>query len=209
MEKSLTYEKRKNCLIVYCETKKLYDFFNSISSVIEKDCFIIDKDKEQELIKILNYLNLTEKNGKPRFVNAIYNYSDDEEYSYSEKDQSSSEYSSESDFVSDNGNVEEVNDFFKSFTHSDFIKKNEKKMSEREEKNKNEDIITPSLLIRKKEDDDEYSSSSYNSSSSDNFPSPKTPRRRNNFSNEQLFLMIEKLEKKVNLIQRVLEKKIL
>ena len=27
MEKSLTYEKRKNCLIVYCETKKLYDFF--------------------------------------------------------------------------------------------------------------------------------------------------------------------------------------
>ena len=209
MEKSLTYEKRKNCLIVYCETKKLYDFFNSISSVIEKDCFIIDKDKEQELIKILNYLNLTEKNGKPRFVNAIYNYSDDEEYSYSEKDQSSSESSSESDFVSDNGNVE-VNDFFKSFTHSDFIKKNEKKMmSEREEKNKNEDIITPSLLIRKKEDDDEYSSSSYNSSSSDNFPSPKTPRRRNNFSNEQLFLMIEKLEKKVNLIQRVLEKKIL
>ena len=150
MEKSLTYEKRKNCLIVYCETKKLYDFFNSISSVIEKDCFIIYKDKEQELIKILNYLNLTEKNGKPRFVNAIYNYSDDEEYSYSEeKDESSSQSSSESDFVSDNGNVE-VNDFFKSFTHSDFIKKNEKKMiSEREEKNKIEDIITQPSLIRK------------------------------------------------------------
>lgn len=208
MEKSLTYEKRKNCLIVYCETKKLYDFFNSISSVIEKDCFIIDKDKEQELIKILNYLNLTEKNGKPRFVNAIYNYSDDEEYSYSEKDESSSQSSSESDFVSDNGNVE-VNDFFKSFTHSDFIKKNEKKMiSEREEKNKIEDIITQPSLIRKKEED-EYSSSSYNSSSSDNFPSPKTPKRRNNFSNEQLYSMIEKLEKKLNLIQRFLEKKVL
>lgn len=207
MEKSLTYQKRKNCLIVYCETKKLYDFFNNISSSVEKDCFIIDKDKEHELIKILNYLNLTEKNGKPRFVNAINNYSDDEEYSYSEKDESSS--SSESDFVSDNGNGE-VNDFFKSFTHSDFIKKNEKKMmSEREEKNKNEDIITPPSLIRKKEDDDEYSSSSYNSSSSDNFPSPKTPKRRNNFSNEQLYSMIEKLEKKVSLIQRVLEKKVL
>lgn len=204
MEKSLTYEKRKNCLIVYCETKKLYDFFNNISSVVEKDCFIIDKDKEQELIKILNYLNLTEKNGKPRFVNAIYNYSDDEEYSYSE-DFSSSSSSTESDFVSENGDLE-VNDFFKSFTHSDFIKKNENKMMIISERKQN-DIVAPSL-IRKKEED-EYSSSSYNSSSSDNFPSPKTPKRRNNFSNEQLYAMIEKLEKKMNLIQRVLEKKIL
>jgi hypothetical protein len=206
MEKSLTYEKRKNCLIVYCETKKLYDFFNNISSVVEKDCFIIDKDKEQELIKILNYLNLTEKNGKPRFVNAIYNYSDDDEYSYSEEDVSSSSPSteSESDFVSDNGDGE-VNDFFKSFTHSNFIEKNENKMMA--ERKQNEIVKVPSL-IRKKEED-EYSSSSYNSSSSDNFPSPKTPKRRNNFSNEQLYAMIEKLEKKINLIQRVLEKKIL
>jgi hypothetical protein len=204
MEKSLTYEKRKNCLIVYCETKKLYDFFNNISSVVEKDCFIIDKDKEQELIKILNYLNLTEKNGKPRFVNAIYNYSDDDEYSYSEEDVSSSSPSTESDFASDNGDGE-VNDFFKSFTHSNFIEKNENKMMA--ERKQNEIVKIPSL-IRKKEED-EYSSSSYNSSSSDNFPSPKTPKRRNNFSNEQLYAMIEKLEKKMNLIQSVLEKKIL
>jgi len=200
MEKSLTYEKRKNCLIVHCETKKLYDFFNKISSVVEKDCFIIDKDKEQELIKILNYLNLTEKNGKPRFVNAIYNYSDEEEYSYSEDFSSSSE----SGFVSENGDGD-VNDFFKSFTHSDFIKKNENKMMMSEQKQN--DIVTPSL-IRKKEED-EYSSSSYNSSSSDNFPSPKTPKRRNNFSNEQLYAMIQKLEKKLNLIQSILEKKVL
>ena len=201
MEKSLTYEKRKNCLIVYCETKKLYDFFNKISSVVQKDCFIIDKDKEQELIKILNYLNLTEKNGKPRFVNTIYNYSDEEEYSYSEDFSSSSE----SGFVSENGDGD-VNDFFKSFTHSDFIKKNENKMMMMSEQKQN-DIVTPSL-IRKKEED-EYSSSSYNSSSSDNFPSPKTPKRRNNFSNEQLYAMIQKLEKKLNLIQSILEKKVL
>jgi hypothetical protein len=206
MEKSLTYEKRKNCLIVYCETKKLYDFFNNISSVVEKDCFIIDKDREQELIKILNYLNLTEKNGKPRFVNAIYNYSDDDEYSYSEDVSSSSPSTeSESDFVSDNGGDGEINDFFKSFTHSNFIEKNENKMMA--ERKQSEIVKVPSL-IRKKEED-EYSSSSYNSSSSDNFPSPKTPKRRNNFSNEQLYAMIEKLEKRMNLIQRVLEKKIL
>ena len=206
MEKSLTYEKRKNCLIVYCETKKLYDFFNNISSVVEKDCFIIDKDKEQELIKILNYLNLTEKNGKPRFVNAIYNYSDDDEYSYSEDVSSSSPSTeSESEFVSDNGGDAEINDFFKSFTHSNFIEKNENKMMA--ERKQSEIVKVPSL-IRKKEED-EYSSSSYNSSSSDNFPSPKTPKRRNNFSNEQLYAMIEKLEKRMNLIQRVLEKKIL
>jgi hypothetical protein len=190
---------------VYCETKKLYDFFNNISSVVEKDCFIIEKDKEQELIKILNYLNFTEKNGKPRFVNAIYNYSDDDEYSYSEDVSSSSPSTeSESDFVSDNGDGE-INDFFKSFTHSNFIEKNENKMiAER----KQSEIVKAPSLIRKKEED-EYSSSSYNSSSSDNFPSPKTPKRRNNFSNEQLYAMIEKLEKKMNLIQRVLEKKIL
>jgi hypothetical protein len=77
----------------------------------------------------LNYLNLTEKNWKPRFVKAIYNYSDDDEYSYSEEDVSSSSPSteSESDFVSDNGDGE-VNDFFKSFTHSNFIEKNESRL---------------------------------------------------------------------------------
>jgi hypothetical protein len=244
--KSLTYYQTKNnYLIVYCETKKLQDFFNNISSSIEKDFFVIPKEKEKELIKILNYLNFVEKDGNPRFMNYIMN--DDEEndeendedndevessYTSSEKeyegsggDDDSSSYENEScssykkeDYEDDVDN-KDINKFFKSFAHSDFIEKNKNEMKQKmilqKSKEKSKDKDKDKLIMNSDErkttkcQEDEYSSSSYNSSSSDNFPSPKTPKRRNNFSNEQLYSMIEKLEKKINLIQRVLEKKIL
>lgn len=230
--KSLTYQTKKNHLIVYCETKKLHDFFNNIaiSSSTEKDFFVVPKEKERELIKILNYLNFVEKDGKPRFMNYIVNDEEDEEdidssYTSSEKehDDDSSSYENESSSSYKNEGYEDdfdnkdINKFFKSFAHSDFIKKNKNEMEQKmlqKSKDKDKAKTKSNSDERKKTNqtkcqEDEYSSSSYNSSSSDNFPSPKTPKRRNNFSNEQLYTMIEKLEKKINLIQRVLEKKIL
>lgn len=233
--KSLTYQTKKNHLIVYCETKKLHDFFNNIaiSSSTEKDFFVVPKEKERELIKILNYLNFVEKDGNPRFVNHIYDEEDEEDdeevdssYTSSEKehDDDSSSYENESSSSYKNEGYEDdfdnkdINKFFKSFAHSDFIEKNKNEMKQKMMLQKSKDKVKDKVRINSDElkktnqtkyQEDEYSSSSYNSSSSDNFPSPKTPKRRNNFSNEQLYTMIEKLEKKINLIQRVLEKKIL
>jgi len=222
--KSLTYQTKKNHLIVYCETKKLHDFFNNISSSVEKDFFIIPKEKETELIKILNYLNFVEKDGNPRFMNQIYEEEEDEDdnenlYTSSEKEyecdsrEDSSSYDSGSykkEEYEDEVENEDINKFFKSFANSDFIKKNKNEMEQKMiEKSKDKSKMNSDEPKKTKYQEDEYSSSSYNSSSSDNFPSPKTPKRRNNFSNEQLYSMIEKLEKKINLIQRVLEKKIL
>lgn len=221
--KSLTYQTKKNHLIVYCETKKLHDFFNNISSSVEKDFFIIPKEKEKELIKILNYLNFIEKDGNHRFMNHIYDEEDDDnddvdssekEYECSGGEDDSSSYDSASlkkEEYEDDVENEDINKFFKSFANSDFIKKNKNEMEQKMifEKSKDKSKMNSDEPKKTKYQEDEYSSSSYNSSSSDNFPSPKTPKRRNNFSNEQLYSMIEKLEKKINLIQRVLEKKIL
>lgn len=222
--KSLTYQTKKNHLIVYCETKKLHDFFNNISSSVEKDFFAIPKEKENELIKILNYLNFVEKDGNPRFMNQIYEDEEEDDnenlYTSSEKDDSREDSSScdsgsyKKEEYEDEVENEDINKFFKSFANSDFIKKNKNEIEQKMmlEKVKNKDSINSDerkKVNQTKYQEDEYSSSSYNSSSSDNFPSPKTPKRRNNFSNEQLYSMIEKLEKKINLIQRVLEKKIL
>ena len=217
MEK-LTYVRKKNCLIINCDTHKYYDFFRNICSSVEKECFILKNDKEPQLIKILNYLNFIEQNGKPRFLNIVFynsekSQSGDDEYTSSSEELSSSGESllEANTNVNETDKDDEVDDFFKSFARSDFVQSHNKIISEKEVKNNSSSNKNNS--IQKEYDDDEYeeeySSSSYNSSSSDNFPSPKTPKRRNNFSNEQLYLMIEKLEKKINLIHKVLEKKIL
>ena len=89
--------------------------------------------------------------------------------------------------------------FFKSFGEKDFKKKQVKTSSSDDDDDDCDDD----------EDKEEYSSSSYDSSSSDNFPSPKTPKRRSNYSNEQLYFMIEKMQRKIGLIERILEKKLL
>ena len=97
---------------------------------------------------------------------------------------------------------DEVSDkisFFKSFGRSDF-RKTLKKDEDEEEYDEEE---------YHSEKKSEYSSSSYDESSSDNFPSPRTPKKKSNYSNEQLYFMIEKIQRKISLIERILEKKFL
>ena len=177
---TLYYEKTNGSLIIFCSWEQYEDFFESLNAVknkIEgKECFIFPLNKEKDLIKILNYLNMV-KNGKPRHSQNKYRRED----SGDEKEEKKTD----------------TIDFFKSFGEKDFKKKQQqiKKKSDSEDE--------------EEEKSSEYSSSSYDSSSSDNFPSPKTPKKRSNYSNEQLYFMIEKMQRKIGLIERILEKKLL
>jgi hypothetical protein len=141
-----------------------------------KECFIFKLDKEKELIKMINYLNMV-NNAKPKNSQTKYHRED----SGDEKEEKKPDRLA----------------FFKSFGEKDF-KKKEIKKSYSEDEDDEEDEKTS-----------EYSSSSYDSSSSDNFPSPKTPKKRSNYSNEQLYFMIEKMQRKLDLIERIIEKKLL
>jgi hypothetical protein len=181
---TLSYEKKHDSLIIYCNWEQYEDFLTSVNAMKNKingrECFMIPIAKEKELIKIINYLNVV-NNGKSRHTQTKYHRecSDDED---------------DDDDVKTNKKTSRV-DFFKSFGKKDF-KKKEKKISSSEEDDDDDD-------------DDEYSSSSYDTSSSDNFPSPRTPVKRSNYSNEQLYFMIEKIQRKISLIEKILEKKIL
>lgn len=183
---TLSYEKKNGLLIVFCNWEQYEDFLVSLDAtkrkIDGKECFIFSIEKEKELIKILNYLNMV-SNAKPRHTQKKYHRegSDDEEDVEVKKP----------DRIA----------FFKSFGEKNFKKKAVKKNKYDDDENEDDDD----------EDDkkSEYSSSSYDTSSSDNFPSPKTPKKRSNYSNEQLFFMIEKMQRKISLIERILEKKLL
>ena len=180
--KKIYYEKKNNSLIVYCDNDEYSDFFSSLESkkaeVAGKVCFIIPKEKENELIKILNYLNTSIHLQQP---------------------------SKEKGIVETSSSYDDRINFFKSFGTSEFRKNLEKKRKMEKDDDEDSDHEDECKSSKKSE----YSSSSYDSSSSDNFPSPRTPKKKSNYSNEQLFFMIEKLQKKVSLIEKVLEKKFL
>lgn len=178
---TLSYEKKNGSLFIFCKWEQYEDFLDPLNAkknkIDGKECFIFPVEKEKELIKMINYLNM-KNNAKPRNSQNKYHREDSED----EKEEKSDRIA-----------------FFKSFGEKDF-KKKQVKISSDEEDDDDDD-----------EDDDkeEYSSSSYDSSSSDNFPSPKTPKKRSNYSNEQLYFMIEKMQRKIGLIERILEKKLL
>jgi len=181
---TLSYEKKNGSLIIFCDWEKHEDFLLSLNPLKNKiggkECFIFPLEKEKELIKMINYLNMI-TNGKPRHSQNKYRREDSEDEKEEEK----------TDRL----------EFFKSFGEKDFKKKQVKKKSSSSSDEDDEDDD--------EDDREEYSSSSYDSSSSDNFPSPKTPKRRSNYSNEQLYFMIEKMQRKIGLIERILEKKLL
>jgi len=180
---TLSYEKKNGSLVIFCNWDQYEDFLVSLNAVKNridgKECFSFPLEKEKELIKIINYLNMID-NAKPRYSQTKYHREDSD-------DEKEKEEEKKPDRIA----------FFKSFGEKDFKKIIKKKNVDVE---KDED---------NKEDVEEYSSSSYDSSSSDNFPSPKTPKKRSNYSNEQLYFMIKKINRKLDLIERIIEKKLL
>ena len=172
---TLYYEKKNGFLIVFCSWEQYEDFLVTLNATKQKidgkECFAFPLEKEKELIKILNYLNMINSKTK-------YNIEED-----------------------DSKKIDRI-DFFKSFGKKNFKKKiddeTSKKIDDDDDDDDDEDYDNKKS---------EYSSSSYDTSSSDNFP--KTPQKRSNYSNEQLYFMIEKIQRKISLIEKILEKKLL
>lgn len=188
---SISYKRDDKFLFVCCDWEKYEDFFSSLDPIKKvingKKNLIISVDKEKQLIKMINYLNMMD-HAKNRKTQKKYHRedsdSDYEDYKTEEK-------------------TEEKTDrlaYFKSFANKDFVKSHKKD----KKKEKDEEKSVKSYSSKS----DEYSSSSYASSSSDDFPSPRSPKRKTKFSNEELYTMIEKMQKRMNLIEKILTKKL-
>ena len=168
--------------LVSCEHDKYEDFFKPIGASKNKNGFLISKDKETQLQKIINFINIRE-NAKSRKKQTKYRRecSDDESSVDEEKVVSSKNKYKKSD----------PKTYYKSFNSrpADF-----KKINRSDSSSNDEDY----------EDDysDDYSSSSYHSSSSDNFPSPGTPGRRyTSHEIEEIHETINEMRKRIKFLE--------
>jgi len=186
MTSTISYKKDKKFLFVCCNWEKYQDFFISLEPVKKiingKQYFVFPAEKETKLVKIINYLNTIQQ----AHTQKVCVGSDDKE-------------SEEEDNKEDKeDNKEDRMAYFKSFASKNFVKQKRK-----EESSDDSDSAT---TISKSSNSEEYSSSSYGSSSSDDFPSPRTPRRKITFSNEDLYMMIEEMRKRLTSIEQVIKK---
>jgi glucan-binding YG repeat protein len=186
MTSTISYKKDKKFLFVCCNWEKYQDFFLPLEPVKKiingKQHFVFSSEKETKLVKIINYLNTIHR----EHTQKVCVGSDDEE---------SDEECDKEDRKEDDRMA-----YFKSFASKNFVKQRRK-----EESSHDSDTST---TISKSSNSEEYSSSSYGSSSSDDFPSPRTPRRKITFSNEDLFIMIEEMKKRLTSIEQILSKKL-
>jgi hypothetical protein len=164
--------------IVECDKDKFHDFFEPIGAKSYKSGFLISRDNENQLKKIINFINIRE-NGKPRKQQTRFRreYSDDNEEDDDVKKVENKVKYKKSDPKS----------YYKSFNSKpvDFKKIN------RLDNSDNSD------------DDDDYSSSSHHSSSSDGFPSPSTPGRRyTSHEMEELYDIINGMQRKINFLEK-------
>lgn len=179
---SLTYREYKNSYLVTCENMNKYeDFFIPLGAKWVRDSeisgFLIPKEKEVQLKKIINFINIKE-NAKSRKMQHKYHraVSDSEE--------------------EDNDN-EEVN--------ADRNRKKYKKSDPKTYYKSFDSKPVNFKNINRSEDDDsedEYSSSStYEDSSSDNYPSPGTPERKN-IKVDDLIKTIHNLENRIEYLEK-------
>lgn len=141
----------KESFIISCNKEKHQDFIETLEGVWTSDNsgYIVKKEKESQIVKILNYLNMLE-NAKPRKFQTKYHREDSEdEYEEKETKVSSKKYSKPDPMT-----------YYKSFSSKpvDFAKIHKRTTEDSDE-------------------DSEYSSSSYATSSSDGFPSPSSPKK--------------------------------
>lgn len=174
---SLEYkEYNDDFYIVECDKNKFHDFFEPIGAKSYKSGFLISRDNENQLKKIINFINIRE-NGKPRKQQTRFRreYSDDEEEDV-KKVENKVKYKKS-----------DPKSYYKSFNSKpvDFKKINRFDNSDEEE------------------DEDNYSSSSHHSSSSDGFPSPSTPGRRySSHEIEELYDVINGMQRKINFLEK-------
>lgn len=188
---SLSYQEYKNDYIVICEHMKKYeDFFIPLGGKWVRDSeisgFLIPKDKEAQLKKIINFINIKE-NAKSRKTQHKYHRAvSDSENEDNEDDE---------DDDSDDGEVK---------TKSPQNRKKYKK-SDPKTYYKSFDSRPVNFKNINRDDDDDsdvYSSSStYDDSSSDNYPSPGTPERKN-IKVDELIKTINNLENRIEYLEK-------
>ena len=162
-------------LIVLCDTKKYKDFFEPLGSKTHKDGFLVNIEKENQLHKILSFIEMKES-GKSRKNQSKFHreYSDDE---YEEK--------------KDKYRKSVPKAYYKSFNSRpiDFKKINNVKE-------------TDELSDDYDSDETEYSSSTHHSSSTDNYPSPATPHKTYDSNDiEEILKQINDLKKRVLILE--------
>jgi hypothetical protein len=169
--------------IVLCNDKKKYgDFFEPIGAKIHKDGFLVNKEKRNQLDKIISFINIRE-NAKSRKEQTRFR----REYSDSESE-SSDETSTE----------EEI----KPVRRSKY-KKSDPKMYKKSFVTNNHPVDFKKVDRKNCSDvEDDYSSSSYDSSSSDGFPSPSTPGRKYGHREiEELHTVINDIQKRIKKLE--------
>ena len=170
--------------IVLCNDKKKYgDFFEPIGAKIHKDGFLVNKEKRNQLDKIISFITIRE-NAKSRKEQTRFR----REYSDSESESSEEESSS---------SEEEI----KPVRRSKY-KKSDPKMYKKSFVTNNHVDLKKVDRKHSSDDEDDYSSSSYDSSSSDGFPSPSTPGRRYGHREiEELHNVINDMQKRIKKLE--------
>ena len=159
-----------NYFHVNCDKRKYQDFFTQIGAKKCADGFIVPKDKELQLQKIIDFINMKD-NSKSRKEQSKYHreHSDNEEEV------------SKKTVVGTNAKYKnsDPQTYYKSFNTKpvDF-----KKIHRYDTEN---------------ESDEEYSSSSHNSSSTDNFPSPSTPGNKHRQELNEIYECISEMQKRI------------
>jgi len=184
---SLSYQDYKNGYIVICEHMKKYeDFFIPLGGKWVRDSeisgFLIPKDKEVQLKKIINFINIKE-NAKSRKTQHKYHraVSDSED---EDDDIHKGEVKTKSPQNRKKYKKSDPKTYYKSFDSKPVNFKN---------------------INRDNDSDDDsevYSSSStYEDSSSDNYPSPGTPERKN-IKVDELIKTINNLENRIEYLEK-------
>ena len=184
---SLSYQDYKNGYIVICENMKKYeDFFIPLGGKWVRDSeisgFLISKEKEVQMKKIINFINIKEhaksRKTQHKYHRAISDKEDDE------------------DDDEDDDEEEEKDK-----------KENRRKYKKSDPKTYYKSFDSKPINFRNinREDDDDsdtYSSSStYEDSSSDNYPSPGTPERKN-IKVDELIKTINNLENRIEYLEK-------
>ena len=159
-------------LIVLCDTKKYKGFFEQLGSRTHKDGFLVNIEKENQLHKILSFIEMKESGKSRKNQNKFHReYSDDEYEEKKEKYKKS-----------------DPKAYYKSFNSRpiDFKKINNLKETD-------DDYDS---------DGSEYSSSTHHSSSTDNYPSPATPHKTYDSNDiEEILKQINDLKKRVLILE--------
>lgn len=161
-------------LIVLCDTSKYKTFFEPLGAKIHKDGFLVDREKENHLHKIISFIEMKEKGRSRKKQMKFHRECSDDEYERTKEKYKKSDPKA----------------YYKTFNSRpvDF-----KKINKVKEDDDSDDYDSETS---------EYSSSTHNSSSTDNYPSPATPRKTYSRDDiEDIYKQLGELKKRILILE--------